>query len=120
MSIQTFEAFPRLQQEQLFRIRDDLGDEFPRFLVIFADHSKHLLVEIHESLANNDLEQIKMSLHSFRGMCGSMGATRVFHLCKHAETMVSIEPSTLPQLIAHIETELVALNTAIQQALPTL
>jgi len=120
MSILAFEEFPRLQQEQLFRIRDDLGDEFPRFLTLFADHSKHLLVEIHESLARNDLEQIKISLHSFRGMCGSMGATRVFHLCKHAETMASTEPATLPQLIAHIETELLALDTAIQQALQTL
>lgn len=120
MPIQTFEAFPRLQQEQLFRIREDLGDEFPRFLIIFADHSKHLLVAIHESLASNDLENIKISLHSFRGMCGSMGATRMFHLCKHAEIMASTDPSTLPQLIADIETELLALDTAIQQVLQTL
>lgn len=117
---EAFEAFPRLQQEQLFRIREDLGDEFPRFLIIFADHSQHLLVEIHESLANNDLEKIKMSLHSFRGMCGSMGATRAFHLCQHAETLASTEPSTLPQLIADLEAELLALDTAIQQALKTL
>jgi len=120
MSTQSFEEFPHLQQEQLFRIRDDLGDEFPRFLIIFSQHSQHLLMEIHESLANNDLEQIKISLHSFRGMCGSMGATRMFHLCKHAETMASTEPSTLPQLIAHIETELLALDTTMQQALQTL
>jgi histidine phosphotransfer protein HptB len=117
MSTLSFEEFPHLQQEQLFRIRADLGDEFSGFLTLFTQHSQHLLAEIHESLASNDLEQIKMSLHSFRGMCGSMGATRVFHLCKQAETMASTEPSTLPQLIAHIETELLSLDTAIQLAL---
>jgi HPt (histidine-containing phosphotransfer) domain-containing protein len=119
MPIQAFEEFPRLQQEQLFRIRDDLGDEFPRFLTLFSQHSQHLLEEIHKSLDSNDLEQIKMSLHSFRGMCGSMGAARVFHLCKHAEAMASTAPSALPHIITHIETELLALDTAIQQILQT-
>jgi HPt (histidine-containing phosphotransfer) domain-containing protein len=120
MSTQPLAAFPRLQQEQLFIIRDDLGDEFPRLLVVFDQHSQYLLVEIHESLANNNLEQIKISLHSFRGMCGSLGATRLFHLCKQVETMATTKPSALPQLITDLESELLELDAAIKQALQTL
>lgn len=112
-----FESFPQLQQEQLLRIQDDLGDEFPGFLNLFTQHSKILLEALHQGLANNDPEQVKMSLHDFKGMCGTIGATRVYHMCKQAETIVATEQLKTQQLISYIELELQELNAPIQQAL---
>jgi len=113
-----FEEYPSLQQKTLLQIQKDLGNEFPRFLTMFIEHSQRLLAAVHESLANDDLEQAKIALHSFKGMCGTMGGTRLFHLCKEGEKMAgSGELKNQPQLIAQIETELLALNKIIKQTI---
>jgi PAS domain S-box-containing protein len=111
-----FEEYPQLQREKLFQLQKDLGNEFPRFLTLYTDHSKNLLATIHASLADNDLKQVAMSLHSFRGMCGTMGGIRLFHLCKQAETMAETGQIST-QLISDIETESLALDSAIKQVL---
>lgn len=120
MSTLPFDEFPQLYKERLFQIQRDLSDEFPRFLTLFAEHSQSLLTTIVEGLANDDLEQVKASLHSFKSMCGSMGANRLYHLCKLAETLAGMdELITLQQLISQMQTELPKLEQAIKQALQT-
>ena len=120
MSTLPFDEFPQLHQERFFQIQSDLGDEFPRFLTLFAEHSQSLLATIDEGLASNDMKQVKASLHSFKGMSGSMGANRLYHLCKQAETLAGMdELITLQQLISQMQTELPKLEQAIKQALQT-
>ena len=114
----SFAVFPRLQAEQLLQLRDDLGDEFPRFVSLFTEHSQHLLKTAQQSLMGHDLTQAKIALHSFKGMSGTMGAERLFQLCKEAEAMAGNgELKTLEQLIANIEIELPELDKEIEQIL---
>jgi CheY-like chemotaxis protein/HPt (histidine-containing phosphotransfer) domain-containing protein len=113
---QLCDEFPRLNEKQLLRLKHNLGDEFPRFLTLFTSHSKTLLATLYDSLASQDLEQLKITLHSFKGMSGTMGATRLFQLCKQAENKVDTKPLDLQHNIAQIESEWLAVDAAIQQA----
>lgn len=114
----SLENYPQLDTTILFRLRNDLENEFPRFIAIFNDHSQQLLISVQESLKNNDLKQAKIALHSFKGMSASIGAVRLSQLCKHAEMLIDrAELIEKNDLITTLEYTLQELNHIIKQAL---
>lgn len=95
-----------LDQSVLASLLDVMGEEYPVLLDTFLLDSEERQRHIHEAMAAEDAQALRLAAHSFKGSCSNMGATLLAGLCKHLEEAARRERlDEAPALIEQIGRE---------------
>ncbi|WJN57649.1 Hpt domain-containing protein [Pseudomonas sp. SO81] len=95
-----------LDQSVLASLLDVMGEEYPVLLDTFLLDSEERQRHIHEAMAAQDAQALRLAAHSFKGSCSNMGATLLAGLCKNLEEAARRERlDEAPALIEQIGRE---------------
>ncbi|WP_137972846.1 Hpt domain-containing protein [Pseudomonas sp. F(2018)] len=95
-----------LDQSVLASLLDVMGEEYPVLLDTFLLDSEERQRHIHEAMAAEDAQALRLAAHSFKGSCSNMGATLLAGLCKNLEEAARRERlDEAPALIEQIGRE---------------
>ncbi len=80
-----FENYPFLNSTTFAMLKKSTAGK-PEFLVelfqSFIDDSKELMLELDNCKAEKNLESYYTSVHTLKGLCGTIGCTRMFEVLK--------------------------------------
>jgi HPt (histidine-containing phosphotransfer) domain-containing protein len=65
-----------LDQSVLASLLDVMGEEYPVLLDTFLLDSEERQRHIHQAMAADDAQALRLAAHSFKGSCSNMGAAR--------------------------------------------
>jgi HPt (histidine-containing phosphotransfer) domain-containing protein len=74
-----------LDQSVLASLLDVMGEEYPVLLDTFLLDSEERQRHIHQAMAADDAQALRLAAHSFKGSCSNMGAALLASLCKQLE-----------------------------------
>ncbi|WP_220813400.1 Hpt domain-containing protein [Pseudomonas paralcaligenes] len=95
-----------LDQSVLASLLDVMGEEYPVLLDTFLADSEERQRHIHEALAGEDAQALRLAAHSFKGSCSNMGAPLLAGLCKQLEEAARRERlDEVPDLVEQIGRE---------------
>lgn len=72
---------------------------------MFVEEAKKMVVELQQNMASDARELWKSAAHRLKGSSGNLGARRLHHLCKNAESHFQDDTFKKEQMLAEISSE---------------
>ncbi|HEY9810640.1 MAG TPA: response regulator [Halomicronema sp.] len=103
---------PLLDQKMLASLRD--LDALEEVIEIYLENVPQLFANIHAAIEAGDAPALRTAAHSLKSTSGTMGASSMFELCQHLETMgkKGIIPDS-PEVVKNIEAEFEKVKAAL-------
>ena len=83
--VNQLQSFPLINPSSLDKLKKSTASN-PQYLIeifkSFVEDSDELINEMKQALNNKDYEQYYNAVHSLKGLAGTIGFTRMFHLLK--------------------------------------
>ena len=76
-----------LDVERIDELALMLDDEFSTFINTFLMHSEDLITSLKQQIANSDLAEFTISIHSLKGSCRNIGAEQLADYCLQIELL---------------------------------
>lgn len=99
-------ASQHLDEAVLASLQDVMGGDYPMLLDTFMLDSEDRVRLLNNALVANDIEQLGLAAHSFKGSCSNMGALRLADLCRTLEDQARrLQTEGNEQLVRQIAAE---------------
>jgi HPt (histidine-containing phosphotransfer) domain-containing protein len=89
-------------------------DALEEVIEIYLENVPQLFANIHAAIEAGDAPALRTAAHSLKSTSGTMGASSMFELCQHLETMgkKGIIPDS-PEVVKNIEAEFEKVKAAL-------
>ena len=94
-----------VDMEQLRMFTDGNKDEERALFDLFYSQANEMIAKMQNNIGDENQQSWKSAAHCLKGSSGNLGAMKLHHLCKKAETSYSEPSSQKAQMLAEIKLE---------------